>query len=299
MGLYNKYRPTSFDDMIGDFSNLQAEIAKVDGSHVFLFDGITGTGKSTAARIVAEYLGATGFDFIEINASDATGVDDMRDALDRIDYVPQGKSRVIFFDEVHRLSAAAWSLLRTPTEDVAPYNYFIFATSQASKVPKDNRGRSFVVNFPPIKEDAIYKLLKGISLAEGFEIDMEVLAAISEAAGGSARKAIVDLESIVGMPADLRMDATKRLGTEDDAEVIELARAVYGGANWSTIAATLKALKEGGVEAETIRRTLLSYGSSMLLNNNAKGSICKHFVDTTYETGFPGIVIMCYKARGF
>lgn len=300
MGLPEKYAPKSTKELIGNFSHVFAELDKPDGSHVFLFDGPTGVGKGSLTALIAEHLGAFGFDYKFVNASDATGVDAIRELLDEyVAYPPMGNKKVIVLDESHRLSAAAWSALRVPTDtgNVPDWLYWVFTSSSANKIPKDNLGRMTHIVFPKISEDALFKLLKRVVASEEYSVSNDVLAGIVSASDGSARKALKNLESISSMPVDTQAEAVVHLGGDEDPQVIDLARSLYGSGSWGDIVKILKSLKDAGVDSEVVRRTLLSYGSSMLLNGNSKGIYCKHFIGNTYDDGFPGVVVMCYKAK--
>lgn len=308
MSLYNKYRPTSFEEMKGDYSRIEKVLKKEDHNHVFLFEGPSGCGKTTAARIFAGMVGAYETDIQERNCSNATGIDDMRKIIEEIPLSPFGKAKIYILDEFQNVSSQAQNALLKELEDVPGHVYFALCTSDSRKVIPTIKTRAVLVNFPPLTEDDIYDILRDIKTKEGFGVTKDTLFAIAENAQGSARKAINTLESIGQLDQEEQEKVLAQAGSIDSAEVIDLCRTFFSDKpTWRDLRMQLQALEKNNVDSEAIRRALLGYGKSILLgqnNNDTVAMLMDRIKENTYDTGFPGVVSMIYLAwaamqRGF
>lgn len=215
MAMARKWRPKSFQDMVG-----QEHIAKtlqnaIEGGrlhHAFLFTGTRGVGKTTSARILARTLNCTGndplcpcgecasckdieggtpMDVLEIDAASNTGVDNIRDLLERVQYAPMiGKYKVFIIDEVHMLSTGAFNALLKTLEEPPPHVIFIFATTEVNKVPQTILSRVQRFDFKRLTSSQIISRLKYICEQESINTDSEALSIIAEKADGSMRDAL-------------------------------------------------------------------------------------------------------------
>lgn len=215
MAMARKWRPESFDDLVG-----QEHIAKtienaITGGrlhHAFLFTGTRGVGKTTSARILAKTLNCTGgnplvpcgkckscediasghpMDVIEIDAASNTGVDNIRDLLEQTQYTPMiGKYKVFVIDEVHMLSKGAFNALLKTLEEPPPHVIFIFATTEVNKVPQTILSRVQRFDFKRLTTRQITGRLKYICEQEKISTDAEALGMIAEKADGSMRDAL-------------------------------------------------------------------------------------------------------------
>jgi len=290
--LYNKHRPTTFKELIGDFSGIENALKDNSLAHGIIFSGASGGGKTSISRIIANHLTSNPMSIIEMNGSNVNGVDDMRNLIEDLQYKPLGENRVVIIDEAQKLSASAWDILLKPIEDCAKFNYFIFCTTNGSKIPKAIKTRCTEYTLPPISEKDLFKLLKDVDSKENFNIDLTLLAQIATLANGSARKALVLLEQISTMDDKETFLKSQVIEGEEPVEVIELCRAILKS-DWKEISKMLKELK-ATQESENLRRCVLGYLTSVILNGNIMvASKANCFMDNTYDNGWNGFVIMC------
>ncbi len=212
VAMARKWRPQSFDDMVG-----QEHIAKtlqnaIEGGrlhHAFLFTGTRGVGKTTSARILARTLNCTGgdplhpcgqcesckdilggnpMDVFEIDAASNTGVDNIRDVIERVQYPPViGKYKIFILDEVHMLTSGAFNALLKTLEEPPEHVIFIFATTEVNKVPQTILSRVQRFDFKRLTVEQIRSRLRYICEQEGINATDEALDIFAEKADGSMR----------------------------------------------------------------------------------------------------------------
>ncbi|NLO24113.1 MAG: DNA polymerase III subunit gamma/tau [Fibrobacter sp.] len=215
IAMARKWRPHSFQSMVG-----QDHIAKtlqnaIEGGrlhHAFLFTGTRGVGKTTSARILAKTLNCTGpnpivpcgecasckdigggtpMDVLEIDAASNTGVDNIRELIERVQYTPMiGKYKVFIIDEVHMLSNGAFNALLKTLEEPPSHVIFIFATTEVNKVPQTILSRVQRFDFKRLTASQIVGRLEFICKEEGVQVDPEALQIFAEKADGSMRDAL-------------------------------------------------------------------------------------------------------------
>lgn len=302
MSLYHKYRPTSFDEMVGNFAPFK-KLVEEKCPHAFLFTGFSGSGKTTAARILKTMLKCEDMDYHEYNTANTRGIDTIRAIIDTLNQTSFGGGPVIYvIDECHQLSSDAMNALLKPLEDAPNHVYFILCTSEPAKVIKAIQTRCTVVNFAPIPDDYLADLIEDVADAEKYDIIPKVTKKIVKAANGSARKALVILEQVISAPPDaIDKIIADNDNVDESAEVIELCRQVFTCRSNSSMNTILKKLKEQKEDAEKIRRAILGYGAALLLNaeDRNKNAIMENmepFLRNTYDTGFSGLVYACNKA---
>lgn len=282
MELYNKYRPTVFEEMVGDYTHI-----KQLESNALLFHGPSGTGKTVSAFALAKHRGATEADIQYINASDKNGVDDVREILERTVYAPIGAMHFIIFDECHKLSDSAMNCLLIPVEEAPPRICYCFCTSQVAKVDKALRSRCTPVAFTSIDPDEVFKVLRKVSTEEGTMVQSTVLSSISESCNGNMRQALSELATVIPMEPEQRVKYVATLGVDGLPEFIEIARAFWNGSGYVKIFPMVKALKDLN-NWEGLRLTIWSYGISM----SAKGidipmvKVLECFVDNWQYDGY-------------
>ena len=184
--------------------------------HAFLFTGTRGIGKTTLARIFAKSLNCeqgmsanpcgicsvckgvdrgSYIDLIEVDAASRTGIDDMRELLDNVQYAPtQGNFKVYLIDEVHMLSKSSFNALLKTLEEPPEHVKFLFATTDPQKLPVTVLSRCLQFNLKVLEADEIYQQLSHILSAEEIAFEESGLNMISRAAGGSLRDALSLLE---------------------------------------------------------------------------------------------------------
>jgi DNA polymerase-3 subunit gamma/tau len=221
-----KYRPQSFDDVIGQehvASTLRNAIAHGRLGHAYLFSGPRGVGKTTMARILAKAVNclvspgaspcgkceaclgiAAGgdIDVLEIDAASNRKVEEIEPLIDSARYLPQRSPRKVFIvDEAHMLSKHAWNALLKTLEEPPPHVLFIFATTEPEKVLPTVRSRCQCFDFRSIEAKDIERKLRRIVDAEGLALEEGVLAEIAARATGGLRDAESLLDQLMSAAA--------------------------------------------------------------------------------------------------
>ncbi len=275
--LARKYRPQAFAEVIGQehvTQTLANAIASGRLHHAYLFAGARGIGKTTVARILAKALncearegsepcnrcpscnqitGGASLDVQEIDGASNTSVDDVREIRERVKYMPShGRYTIYIIDEVHMLSTSAFNALLKTLEEPPPHVVFIFATTEAHKIPATILSRCQRYDFRRIPPQLIAATLKRIAREETVSIDDDAVRLIANEATGSLRDAeslfdqaiacggeavtVSTIETMLGIldrgllfdlvGALLASDAQRALGTLDEVfrRGVDLAR---------------------------------------------------------------------------
>ena len=219
--LYRKYRPMTFDDVVGQDSivtTLRNSIINKTFSHAYMFFGPRGTGKTTISKIFARSInceepinGCTCgkcpkclhsfekecVDIIEIDAASNNGVDEIRELKNKISLVPaELKYKVYIIDEVHMLSIGAFNALLKTLEEPPEHAIFILATTDPQKVPETIISRCQSFSFKRISENAIVDRMKFITENENISIEADVLHDIAKFSDGGMRDALGLLDKL-------------------------------------------------------------------------------------------------------
>ncbi|MDG4867537.1 DNA polymerase III subunit gamma/tau [Guyparkeria sp. 1SP6A2] len=254
--LARKWRPKRFDEMVGQGHVLQALTNALDRDrlhHAYLFTGTRGVGKTTVARIFAKALnceqgvsstpcGECGacreidagrfVDLIEVDAASRTKVDDTRDLLDNVVYLPvKGRFKIYLIDEVHMFSAASFNALLKTLEEPPEHVKFLLATTDPQKLPVTVLSRCLQFNLRALPQTHIQRYLGDILVKEGIQSDDEALRLVSESAGGSIRDALSLLDQAIGF-CDGRIDGeavADMLGVTDQRLLRALLDALAAG----------------------------------------------------------------------
>jgi len=221
--LARKWRPANFRQMVGQEHVLQALVNALDANrlhHAYLFTGTRGVGKTTIARILAKSLNCEqgvasepcgecsscreidegrSVDLIEIDAASRTGVDDMRELLDNVQYAPtRGRYKTYLIDEVHMLSKHSFNALLKTLEEPPPHVKFLLATTDPQKVPVTVLSRCLQFNLKRMSRAQILGQLQYLMEQEGIEADAAALGQLAAAADGSMRDALSLLDQAIG-----------------------------------------------------------------------------------------------------
>jgi DNA polymerase III subunit gamma/tau len=303
MGLYQKHRPKTFDEVKGNrdvVASLKAMLKdKETMPHSFLFYGGTGTGKTTLARIIANELGCTENNIIEIDTAQFRGIDTIRDLRKNAQYTPLGGGdRVYIIDECHAITGAASDAFLKLLEDTPKHVFFILCTTDPDKLSKTIKGRCSQFQTSVLSNKLMGELLFEVAEKEGVTIDDELIKVITESSQGHPRNALTILEQVLQVPEKRRLKAAK-IASEGKSESIALCRALMYKKGWREIAVILKGLKTQ--DPESIRRVVLGYATSVLLNkdNEMAYYILECFEEPTYNIGFPGIVLACQRVLNY
>jgi DNA polymerase-3 subunit gamma/tau len=260
--LARKWRPKSFEQLVGQEHVSRALVNGLDQDrlhHAFLFTGTRGVGKTTIARILAKCLNCeTGMssqpcgecgscvdldegrfvDMIEIDAASRTGVDDMRELLESVQYTPtRGRYKIYIIDEVHMLSASSFNALLKTLEEPPPHVKFVLATTDPQKIPVTILSRCLRFNLRRLLPDQIRGYLESLVEAEGIETEAETLSVLSRAADGSMRDGLSLLDQAIAFGGGrLAMeDLEKMLGLVDHEHIASIIRALAAGESESML----------------------------------------------------------------
>jgi DNA polymerase-3 subunit gamma/tau len=221
--LYRKYRPQSFEDVVGQEAvvrTLQNALEHDQVRQAYLFAGPRGTGKTSMARILAKGLNCASFpnptpspdtschvctaiangtslDVIEMDAASQRGIDDIREIRERVVLQPvEGRSKVYILDEAHQLTPAAWNALLKLIEEPPPHLLFVFCTTELSSVLPTVRSRcqTFVFQRPRLSE--LVTLLRRVASGEGLDVSDSALSLVARGARGSFRDAVSTLDQL-------------------------------------------------------------------------------------------------------
>lgn len=290
--LYRKWRPARFDDVIGQehvTRTLQNSVIAERLGHAYLFCGPRGTGKTTSARLLAKAVNCLHeelaerpcnecsiclsigngrfLDLIEIDAASNTGVDDIRDLRDKINFSPtEGRFKVYIIDEVHMLSTAAFNALLKTLEEPPPHVKFVLATTEEHKVPVTIKSRCQQFNFRLLNLEEISQRLSWLAEKEGFTIEPEALGMIARQGAGSLRDAESLLDQLVVAQDDvITAERTQMvLGTASNEAVSQLTDAWLNRDGASGLALIHEALASG-TDARQFCRQMVAYLRELLL----------------------------------
>ncbi len=271
--LARKYRPASFDDLIGQEAMVRTVSNAFESGRIpqaWILTGVRGVGKTTTARILARALNyelpdgsvkeptirmpvmgvhcqaiieSRHPDVLEMDAASHNSVEDVRQINDAIRYAPMSaRYKVYILDEVHMLSGAAFNALLKTLEEPPPHAKFIFATTEIRKVPVTVLSRCQRFDLRRVDAAVLVKHLESIATKEKVEIEPAALALIARAAEGSVRDSLSLLDQAIAHAAGpvRAEDVRQMLGLADRVRVVDLFEALMKG----DVAAALKELRE-------------------------------------------------------
>ena len=260
--LARKYRPQKFDDLMGQDVMVQTlkNAFKIDRiAHAYMLTGVRGIGKTTTARLLARALNyktdlidkpniemsETGYhcleimesrhiDVIEMDAASRTGIADIREIIDSINYSPSSaRFKIYIIDEIHMLSKAAFNGLLKTLEEPPSHVKFIFATTEVQKVPLTILSRCQRFDLRRFDNDLVRSLLLKVCSKENVKIDDSVIGLISRASGGSARDSLSLLDQAIALSENdeaLSEDLIRKmLGLSDQGRIIDLFEYISSG----------------------------------------------------------------------
>ena len=251
--LARKWRPKSFSEMAGQEHVLQALINALDNDrlhHAYLFTGTRGVGKTTIGRILSKCLNCEKgvssvpcgecsscteidagrfVDLIEVDAASRTGVDDMRDLLDNVQYAPsRGRFKIYLIDEIHMLSKSSFAALLKTLEEPPPHVKFLFATTDPQKLPITVLSRCLQFNLKNLSAERITEHLKYVLGEEKVPFEEAGLWSLGRAADGSMRDALSLTDQAVGHGGGsiTESDVISMLGTIERHFVVDICIAM-------------------------------------------------------------------------
>ena len=260
--LARKYRPQNFDDLMGQEVMVQTlknafKINRI--AHAYMLTGVRGIGKTTTARLLAralnyktnsidkpnidmeeigyhclEIMESRHIDVIEMDAASRTGIADIREIIDSINYSPSSaRFKIYIIDEIHMLSKAAFNGLLKTLEEPPSHVKFIFATTEVQKVPLTILSRCQRFDLRRFDNELVRSLLLKVCTKENIKIDDSVIGLISRASGGSARDSLSLLDQAIALSENdeaLSEDLIRKmLGLSDQGRIIDLFEYISNG----------------------------------------------------------------------
>ena len=277
MELYRKYRPQSFDEMVGNETTIKSLKKELEnGSHVFLFTGNAGCGKTTLARIVAKEVGAGNLSIKEINSAENRGIDTAREVQEQMRYNPSdGDALVWIFDECHQWLAPVQNAFLKAFEDTPEHVYFFLCTTDPQKLIAPLKTRCSIINVKPLTNEEMTYLLKRTARAEKIKMGSEVYERICEIAQGGGRKGLKLLAKVLYLESDEeRLEVLKQGEDNETEQSLELCRALCKNSSLKTLFQLLKETDTS--DAEKVRQCVMGYMNSCIL----KGSVTNEIVAT-------------------
>ena len=298
--LYLKWRPLSFDDVVGQqhiTRTLRNSLIRGRVRHAYLFSGPRGTGKTTTARLLAKAVNcrhedpagrpcnscvnciaineARFLDLIEIDAASHTGVDDVRELRDKIAFAPgEGSYKVYIIDEVHRFSGNAFDALLKTLEEPPDHAIFVLATTEIDKVPATIKSRCLQFEFRRVSLNELTERLANIADSEGLSIEPAALELIARQGTGSVRDSISLLDQIVTDPGEtISLELTQNLlGTANSLQVRDLVDALAADDVGRGIHLINSAI-DGGSDPRQFGQQIVSFLRNVMLAQTASSEL--------------------------
>ena len=252
--LARKYRPQNFEDLMGQeimVQTLKNAFKTNRIAHAYILTGVRGIGKTTTARLLArslnyetetinepniemselgrhcmEIMESRHIDVIEMDAASRTGIADIREIIDSVNYSPSSaRYKIYIIDEVHMLSKAAFNGLLKTLEEPPPHVKFIFATTEVQKIPLTILSRCQRFDLKRFDHDMIKSLINKVCEKEMVSIEDPIIDLIAKASGGSARDSLSLLDQALALSNDDNISEEKirqMLGLSDQSRIIDL-----------------------------------------------------------------------------
>ena len=298
--LARKYRPSTFSEVVGQEHILKALENSIEHNKLhqaYMFSGTRGVGKTTIARVFAKCLNCQKGDmpqvvpcnectacieikagrhieFLEVVAASRTGVDDMRELLESVQYKPtNARYKIYLIDEVHMLSKSSFNALLKTLEEPPPHVMFLMATTEVEKVPKTVLSRCLQLNLKIIPENQIRDHIQSLLDLESIKYDEESLVLIASSAQGSIRDGLTLLDQAIAHGnGALESDQVKSLlGTIDQSYIIELVNHVAASDGDGAYLA-LNKITELNVEYEQVLKIIISVFHKISLHQQLQNS---------------------------
>ncbi len=288
---YRKWRPQTLAEVVGQQQITQTLLNALNSgrvSHAYLFCGPRGTGKTSTGRILAKAVNCLNngkgepcntcamcqaikegraLDVIEIDAASNTGVDDIRNLRERVNYAPsQASYKVYIIDEVHMLSTSASNALLKTLEEPPPYVIFVLATTESHKVLPTIQSRCQRFDFRRLSQADIVSKLTHICSVEGIHTEPEALRLIAKSATGSMRDAenlLQQLATYYGSEIGLHQ-VQAILGITGDWRAKEVVKHIINNDVSAGIAA-INSINSDGLDLRQFNRELIEYLRGLLL----------------------------------
>jgi DNA polymerase-3 subunit gamma/tau len=296
-------RPQDLDGLIGQDSTVKSLKSMMDRDklpQVLCFHGHTGCGKTTTAKILGKMIGGR---VIELNIGDLRGIDSSRE-IERSCRLGTftSKGKIYVLNECHQATKDFWNNLLETLEFPPPNVYFVLCTTEPEKLLPAVKSRCKMLKFSALSSRDIERILERALEKEGIsDFPKRHIRSIASNSNGSARQALVVLDSVIDMEEDeaIRDVITSSIG--EDVESIELARAIMGKSTWPEVVEILKSLKDKGFEAEKVRISISGYLESVMKNRKKLPSQGLSFAATCFAESMmygrhPALTVACCEA---
>ena len=275
MALYRRYRPQTFQEVIGQehvTRPIMAALRADRTAHAYLFSGPRGCGKTTSARILARCLncaeaptdtpcgvcescrelslgGGGSLDVVEMDAASHGGVDDARELIERAAFAPaRDRYKIFIIDEAHMVSNQGFNALLKLVEEPPPHVKFVFATTEPEKVIGTIRSRTHHYPFRLVPPETLENYMAGICAEEGIEVGGGVLPLVVRAGAGSVRDSLSVLDQLMGGSEGGELDyahAIALLGYTDGSLLDDAVEAI-AARDGSTLFAVVERVVQSG-----------------------------------------------------
>lgn len=298
MGIELTLRPQTLDKVIGNkqtismlknmFERPQAEL-----KHTFMFSGPKGCGKTTLARICAKMAGCSTVN--EYDIANLRGIDTAREIVDKLPFKAiLGGSKAYILDEVHKGTNDFFNAMLKPLEEPPNHVFFFLCTTDPQKVLPTVKSRCAQYEVSTLSLKQTILLLKRASKKSKQTINEKALKLIAKNSEGTPREALIMLDQIIGMNEADQLKLAKKAKTQE-AQVIELCRALLKSESWGNVSDILKVLKE---DPESVRRAVLGYMNSVMLSKGSQqaANVIDCFAEPFYNIGAPGLTLACWES---
>ena len=291
--LYRKYRPSEFDEVIGQdhvVKALQGAIASNATSHAYIFSGSRGTGKTSLARIFAKALGTVEDDIYEIDAASHTSIENIKELNEAVFTLPfLSKFKIYILDEVHMLSKSAWNAFLKTLEEPPAHVIFILATTEIEKIPETILSRCQTFIFKKPTRSILRAVIEKAGKAEGVKLEEGVSELIALFGDGAFRDAYGTLEKIIGASKDKKItlkEAEEVLGAPDEMIVLSYIEGLAEKNVEKSLSAVRK-LSEKGVDiAKSFELILERFRALLLLtiSKESEATLKEELSEKTFES---------------
>lgn len=296
--LYRKYRPKTFDEVIGQDHIVKTLINQIKSnsiSHAYLFTGTRGTGKTSTAKIFAKAINCTNsingspclncevctqlnnnsnLDILEIDAASNNRVDEIRDLREKIKYPPvYGKYKVYIIDEVHMLTDSAYNALLKTLEEPPEHAVFILATTEIQKLPQTILSRCMRFDFRLVSIENLVDLLKKIFKENDIKYEEEALTLIAQKGEGSVRDtlSVADLCASFSNNNITYKSVLESLGSTSFEKLLKLANALSDNRG-DEILEILDSLFNEGKNLSLLAKELINFFKNLLVVKTVKNA---------------------------
>ncbi len=294
--LYRKYRPSNFDDILGQkhiINTLKNQIQTKSIGHAYLFSGTRGTGKTSTAKIFSRavncldpidsspcnqcemckgILDESIMDVIEMDAASNRRIDDIRDLIDKVVYPPsRTKYKVYIIDEVHMLTTQAFNALLKTLEEPPKHLIFILATTEPEKLPQTILSRCQRFDFKRVISRDIIRNMENIAIKEDIEVDPKVLNLIARNVDGAMRDALSLLDQCISFSSGkiTYEDAINILGITNSDLMFNMVDDILGK-NLENLLSTVDQIIQDGKDINQFIKDLVYHFRNLMIIKTSK-----------------------------